>query len=84
MDDARRCAVPLEDAFVEELVQAEDAALEGTGAHRVDLTDRLCNEENCPVIIGNTLVYRDGHHLTETFSRDLTEPLWEQLEPLVG
>ncbi len=36
------------------------------------------------MIIGNTLVYRDGHHLTETFSRDLTEPLWEQLEPLVG
>ncbi|WP_245810377.1 acyltransferase family protein [Brachybacterium massiliense] len=84
VDDARRCAVPLEDAFVEELVQAEDAALEGTAAHRVDLTDRLCNEENCPVIIGNTLVYRDGHHLTETFSRDLSEPLWEQLEPLVG
>ena len=84
VEDARRCAVPLEDAFVEELVRAEDAAIEGTGAHRVDLTDRLCNEENCPVIIGNTLVYRDGHHLTETFSRDLTEPLWEQLEPLVG
>ena len=83
VDDAQKCAAPLEDAFVEELVQAEDAALEGTGAHRVDLTDRLCNDEDCPVIIGDTLVYRDAHHLTETFSRDLSEPLWEQLEPLL-
>jgi peptidoglycan/LPS O-acetylase OafA/YrhL len=37
----------------------------------VDLTDDICSATRCDPIIGNTLVYRDGNHLTATFSKSL-------------
>jgi predicted glycoside hydrolase/deacetylase ChbG (UPF0249 family) len=32
-------------------------------------TELVCNAERCPVIVGNTLVYIDGHHMTFEYSR---------------
>ncbi|MBW7859405.1 MAG: hypothetical protein H3C43_14195 [Leptonema sp. (in: Bacteria)] len=37
----------------------------------LDLTDFFCVAEKCPAVIGNTLVYRDGDHLTASFARSL-------------
>lgn len=86
VDAADTCAVPRQEAFDEPLVEAEAGAVAeaGSEATYVDLTRYFCNETNCPEIIGDTVVYRDHHHLTQTFSRELAEPMWEQLEPLVG
>ncbi|MDN5892797.1 MAG: acyltransferase, partial [Nocardioides sp.] len=80
------CAVEREDAFKDDLVEAEDAALEEAGpdARRVDFTRYFCNAETCPTVIGNTVVFRDNHHLTRTFSRQMSEPMWEEIGPLVG
>ena len=36
-----------------------------------DLTDKFCNEDVCKPIIGNVLVYQDGHHLTRTYAKTL-------------
>ena len=85
-ESAGRCATPRADAFEEPLVQAEaDAIAESDAdAHHVDLTDYFCNDSSCPVLLGNTVIYRDQHHLTQTFSREMAEPLWEELEPLVA
>ena len=85
-ESAGRCATPRADAFEEPLVQAEaDAIAESDAdAHHVDLTDYFCNDSTCPVLLGNTVIYRDQHHLTQTFSREMAEPLWQELEPLVA
>ena len=79
LEDARECAAPRSTAFDPELTRAEQEAAEATGARYVDMTRYLCNEENCPTIIDNVLVYRDGHHLTAEFSTRMARPLWEEL-----
>ena len=83
---ADRCAAPRDAAFEDSLNRAEDDALADAGprAQRVDLTEYFCNDENCPAIIGNTVLFRDNHHLTSTFSRQLAEPMWEEIGPLLG
>ncbi|ASK67080.1 acyltransferase [Brachybacterium avium] len=84
LEEAQACAVPREEAFEEDLVEAEDQAIEEAGdeVERVDLTRFFCNAQTCPIVIGNTVVFRDTHHLTTTFSRQMAEPMWEEIEPL--
>ena len=43
----------------------------------------LCANEVCPVIVGNLLVYRDGHHLSNRFMKWLTPVVSEVLVPFV-
>ncbi len=47
----------------------------------VDMTDSICTTEDCPPIVGTTLVWRDSHHLTATYSRSLAATLETQLPP---
>lgn len=58
---------------------AERAAADEHGAAFVDLTNYLCTAEKCGPIVGDTLAYRDAHHLTATFSAELARPLTEKL-----
>jgi peptidoglycan/LPS O-acetylase OafA/YrhL len=43
----------------------------------------LCSSEVCPVIVGNLLVYRDSHHLSNRFMQWLTPAIAEVLVPFV-
>lgn len=45
----------------------------------IDVLDYLCNGDHCPAVIGNVLVYRDGHHLTTTFARTMAPVLFEPI-----
>lgn len=47
--------------------------------HPIDLTAGVCDVDLCPAIVGNIMVYRDIHHLTQTYIRTLIHPLSEQL-----
>ena len=49
--------------------------------HLVDLTDVFCSQRRCPAVIGNVLVYADGHHITPTFSRTVAPELESRLAP---
>lgn len=70
-DDAGRCALPRARALDTRIRDAEqDLATRGTFTY-LDYTDYLCNATTCPSILGDTLVYRDGHHLTVHMSRAL-------------
>lgn len=86
LEEAPACAVPRKEGFRDTLVRAEDSAIEegGEEVHRVDFTRYFCNAENCPTVIGNTVVFRDSHHLTRTFSEQMSAPMWEQIGPLVA
>ncbi len=42
-----------------------------------DVTDYLCDDEVCPPVIGNVVVYSDTNHLTRSYSRTLADALIE-------
>lgn len=44
-----------------------------------DMTGYLCDEQNCPAIVGNVVVYRDSSHVTATYMRTLAPFLEETL-----
>ena len=84
LTDAEACGASRQVALDSPARAAERAALAGTGAVPVDLTGYLCTASSCPPIIGDTLVYRDAHHITATFSRELSGALWERLSPVLA
>jgi hypothetical protein len=47
----------------------------------IDLTDYICSDW-CAPILGDTLVYRDAHHITGTFSSELAGVMGEAIERL--
>jgi hypothetical protein len=51
---------------------AERAAAEANGATFRSLNRKVCSYDPCPVIVGKTLLWRDGTHLTATYVRRLT------------
>jgi hypothetical protein len=53
---------------------SEEAAA-ATGTEIVDPTKWLCWENQCPVVIGDVLPYRDRGHLTTIYSRELSDEL---------
>jgi hypothetical protein len=55
---------------------AERDAVTEAGGHYLPVVPMLCTKSQCPVIVGNLLVYRDDNHLSKTFAS------W--LAPIVG
>jgi hypothetical protein len=45
----------------------------------VDMTDAMCREGKCPMIIGNIVAWRDGHHLTASFVRSMAGTLNQRI-----
>lgn len=76
VDDALRCALPRTVALDQNIRATERELAAGRSVTYLDYADYLCNDSVCPAIIGDTLVYRDGSHLTATMSAGLA--------PLVG
>lgn len=46
---------------------------------QLDVSDALCDDERCPGVIGNTLVYRDSSHLTRTYAGMLAPEIDRQM-----
>jgi peptidoglycan/LPS O-acetylase OafA/YrhL len=68
LDDATACS-PLRSVAVNDPgIAAETDAVKAGGGQYADLTDLFCTAERCPVIVGNTLVYRNAYHLTLEYS----------------
>ena len=63
------------------LVEQEVAAQ--FGAASVDTSDWLCTPDACPVIVGNTLMYRDRNHITTTTAEFLAPLLDASLSALM-
>ena len=56
-----------------------NAAQGQAGVGTIDLTQYLCTKDECPAVIGNVVVYRDAHHLTETFVNTLAPYVEKEL-----
>jgi len=62
------------------LAAAEKAAAPATVGF-VDLTSSLCPAEKCPVVAPTGhIMFRDGHHLTKSYSQTLAQPLGKAIE----
>src|SRR5699024_12465705 len=48
--------------------------------HAVDLTDRICPDDECPTLIGNVFVFYDTDHVTATYMDTLGDATTRQLE----
>jgi hypothetical protein len=49
----------------------------------IDLSDWICPGRQCPAVIGNVLVYREGSHLTTTYVKSLTPRLERALNQVL-
>ncbi len=76
LDDAGACAPARSVAVDNDGIAAERAATTGSGGHYADLTDLFCTPDRCPMIVGNTLVFRDDNHVTTEYA--------QLLAPVVG
>jgi peptidoglycan/LPS O-acetylase OafA/YrhL len=74
LEDASSCDRPRDAATDPRFVAAERAAATESGGSYVDLTDYFCTRV-CFAIQGNTLVYRDSHHLSASFSAAIADVL---------
>jgi hypothetical protein len=53
--------------------------------HYVDFTNAICISEPCSVLSpAGTILFRDLHHLTGTFSRELAPLVQQAIRPFVG
>ncbi len=84
LTDSRRCALPRATALDDRVRRAEqDLAAAGVFTY-LDYDDYLCNDSVCPGILGDTLVYRDGHHMTTDISFELAPLIAADLMPLLS
>ncbi|OSC42591.1 acyltransferase family protein [Mycobacterium decipiens] len=75
LDDATACSAPRSAATNPAGIAAEQAATAAGGGHYADLTDLFCTADRCPVIVGNTLVFRDDNHVTTDYAQLLAPVL---------
>ncbi|HEY0249738.1 MAG TPA: acyltransferase family protein [Gryllotalpicola sp.] len=79
VDDTAACARPASVALTSPGRLAVQRAAAQTRAELIDLTPYFCRD-TCPPILGDTLVYRDSHHLTASFASELAQPLSSKLQ----
>ncbi|MGI6878756.1 hypothetical protein NHL53_08325 [Microbacterium sp. gxy059] len=68
--DPERATTPVDSQF-------EAAEIESR-AHVVSRTDFYCDDDGCPMVIGNAIVYRDAHHMSAPFLRTLWSYFYER------
>jgi peptidoglycan/LPS O-acetylase OafA/YrhL len=71
MDNATECSPPRRVALNDNGIAAEAAATAAGGGEYADLSALFCTADRCPVIVGNTLVYRDDNHVTIEYAQVL-------------
>ncbi|MGW9169859.1 SGNH hydrolase domain-containing protein, partial [Agromyces sp. NPDC055657] len=72
MDDASACAPDRPVAVNDKGIAAETAAVQAGGGQYARLDQYFCTDRRCPVIVGNTLVFRDDNHITAEYAQLLS------------
>ncbi len=79
--DSGSCAVTREEAFPFPDTFADTAEVV-QGATTMNLSDLYCWEKSCPSVIGGVNVYRDGSHMTSTFTKTMAPYIYRELREL--
>ncbi|WP_197496568.1 SGNH/GDSL hydrolase family protein, partial [Mycobacterium sp. 1274761.0] len=80
MDDAVACAPSRAEGLNDKGVATEAAATAAGGGQYAALSELFCTPERCPVIVGNTLVYRDDNHVTTEYAKVVAPVLTDMIE----
>jgi peptidoglycan/LPS O-acetylase OafA/YrhL len=80
LNNVWNCATPRNRAFNWRYLKLERTAAADSGATLINLSDDICPGDPCPAVLRDMIVYRDVHHLTETFALSLADRL-ERLLP---
>lgn len=67
----RSCTTSTRKAIVQHSPLQQAVAKMRADAELLDVNSAICYPSLCPPIIGNVVVYRDTHHLTQTYIRSL-------------
>ncbi|MEV3903582.1 acyltransferase family protein [Mycobacterium sp. NPDC050551] len=84
MNDVVACSPDRPKALNDAGIGAEAAAVAAGGGSYAALSDLFCTAERCPVIIGDTLVYRDDNHITSEYAKVLGPLVAGMVEHLAG
>ena len=76
LDDAGACTPARSAAVNADGIGAEQRVTTAAGGSYADLTDLFCSPERCPLIVGDTLVFRDDNHVTTEYA--------QLLAPVIG
>lgn len=77
--DPKECSFPADTAFEKGDATKEAAKLEPR-VRLLDFSDQFCMGDTCPAVIGNVLVYRDKHHVSDTYMSTLVPVFGERIE----
>jgi peptidoglycan/LPS O-acetylase OafA/YrhL len=80
MDNAVECAPTRFEGVNDGGIAAEAAATATGGGQYLELSDLFCTSDRCPVVVGNTLVFRDDNHITTEYARVLAPLVTEMIE----
>ncbi|MCQ4360471.1 MAG: acyltransferase [Mycobacterium sp.] len=75
LDDAGTCAPARSVAVNGDGIDVEQRATTAAGGSYADLTDLFCSPERCPLVVGDTLVFRDDNHVTTEYAQLLAPVL---------
>ena len=73
------CSTPVSRAIVQDSPLIQAVGLMHGAAKLIDLNHLICGPTTCQPIVGNVTVYRDTHHLTETYVETLRPYVEQQL-----
>ncbi|WP_262103502.1 acyltransferase family protein [Arthrobacter sp. Marseille-P9274] len=82
VDDTRPCAELRKDVVDESWIQAEKSAVGNAGGNYLNMTEYYCNAVHCNAYIGNVLLYRDAHHLSDTYVSSLSDEFEDEVSKL--
>ena len=68
LDDAAVCTPDRATGSDAEGMAAEAQVVQDAGGRYADLTDLFCTAAECPLVVGDQLVYRDDNHLTTGYA----------------
>ncbi len=74
-DDLTQCTYDRERGIAASGAPLQGAAAKEAGLPFIDLTDYICPAAECPPVIGNVLIYRQGSHITKTYIETLAPRL---------
>lgn len=80
-DDHTRCSVP-RDELIAPVNPASEIVDPPANVTFIDLTDYFCTPTTCHLVRDNMMMYRDKHHLTQTFALFLMPLIEREMLPV--
>ena len=82
INNPQTCSFPEKGAFDKGDATKAAAKLEPR-VKVLDFSDQFCVDGTCPVVVGNVLIYRDKHHISDTYMSTLVPTFGQRLQQAI-